>query len=543
MLPQVFTGDTGSPARQETTRTLSRIVLELCEGLAPSLAEDSRGRLAKVIDRLGGPLQLAVAGRIKSGKSTVVNALIGRRVSPTDIRECTRMVTRFQYGTVDRVEVRKRDGSSVTLPFDADGLVPSDLGCDPSEVVIVDAFLTNEVLRHVTVIDTPGLASLDVDSVERTKDMLGSGQPAGRPGSATFDQGGEFGPPSSGETVDSGSRDAVASAEAVLYVITQSIRADDAAALGAFQNTSNPQASSPINAVAVLNKADQVVADDPFVEAQVLAGEHAKTLRHRVSDVLPLVGLVAEATETGLFTESDADTLRAIAAMPPDQRQFLFFSADFFVRPEVGVPVFARGRLLERLDLYGIRRAVELLAENPKMSTGELRRRLVESSGFPVLRGFVDDVFRRRADGIKASVGLAALELVASQAGSHADRERIRDAVEMLMQEPEAHQLRLLEAAALVTSGTVQMPEDMEGELTRLITESDPTVVFASPGASHEELVNHALDAAGRWRSFATFGSTPAQSRIAHVVHRGFFLLWQQLRARTAGAQTDGGAQ
>ena len=88
----------------------------LCHELAPRLTPVSADRVGQVARGLSGPLQLAVAGRIKSGKSTVVNALIGRRVAPTDVRECTRLVTRFQYGTVDRVEVVGTDGSRSTLP-------------------------------------------------------------------------------------------------------------------------------------------------------------------------------------------------------------------------------------------------------------------------------------------------------------------------------------------------------------------------------------------------------------------------------------------
>ncbi|HEV7653288.1 MAG TPA: dynamin family protein [Mycobacteriales bacterium] len=72
----------------------------VCAELRPALSPAAAGLLDQVVSRLDGPLQLAVAGRITSGKSTVVNALIGRRVAPTDVRECTRLVTRFRYGTV-----------------------------------------------------------------------------------------------------------------------------------------------------------------------------------------------------------------------------------------------------------------------------------------------------------------------------------------------------------------------------------------------------------------------------------------------------------
>lgn len=487
----------------------------------------SAARVEHVARRLAGPLQLAVAGRIKAGKSTVVNALIGRRVAPTDVRECTRLVTRFQYGTVDRVEVVRTDGGRITLPYDSEGLVPADLGVDPAEVAYVDAFLTSATLRAVTVIDTPGLGSLDRASSRRAEVLLGAGAGAPLP----VEQDGS----TDGPDLDPSSRAAIAQAEAVLFVLTQDARADDAEALSVFHAFSTPQASSPINAVAVLNKADQIVsgapsgADDPMTVARTIAAAQARTLRHRVSDVIPIVGLVAEATETGHFTEADADALRQITALEPAQRDLLFFSADLFVRPEIPVSVSARARLLERLDLYGVRQAVDLLLARPRMTTGELRRMLVDASGFPTLRDIVDNAFRRRSDGLKASVALAALDVVAAQAPVAADRARIRDAIEGLLQQPQAHQLQLLEAASQVASGTVPLPDDLVAELSYLIATDDPGQQLGAPGQDVETLRQIALDKAARWRAFATFGSTPAQSRVAHVVHRGFFLLWQQL--------------
>ena len=492
---------------------LCRIVAQMCAELRPQLTQPSAIRLDYVARRLAGPLQLAVAGRIKSGKSTVVNALIGRRVAPTDVRECTRLVTRFQYGTVDRVEVVRTDGSRHTFPYDADGLVPMDLGAELDQIAYVDAYLTSALLESVTVIDTPGLGSTDQASVRRTAALLGA--PAGADPSA--------------HELDANSQAAVAQAEAVLYVLTQAARADDAEALAIFRAYATPQASSPVNAVGLLNKADQVSGHDPIAAATALAAAQARSLRHRVSDVLPLVGLMAEATETGHFTEADADVLRQIARLEPASRDLLFFSADLFVRPEMPISVSGRARLLERLDLFGIRQAVDLIAATPGLTTGDLRRRLVEQSGFPVLRELIEHAFRRRADGIKASVALAALEILAAQAPTAADRSRIRDAVEGLLQRPEAHQLRLLEAAALVSSGTVPMPDELAAELAALISGETPPEQLNAVGADLDTLRRLALERAAAWRSFATFGSSPAQSRVAHIVHRGYFLLWQQL--------------
>lgn len=510
----------------QATGPLCRSVAEVCSRMRPGLSADVATQLDRIADRLNGPLQLAVAGRIKAGKSTVVNALIGRRVAPTDVRECTRIVTRFCYGTVDRVEVVRTNGNRVTLPYDADGLIPSDIGMAASDVAFIDAFLTSATLRDVTVIDTPGLGSLDSASSNRTRELLGAGQRVTAvPDARQASDGG----------LDQASQSAIAQAEAVLFVLTQAARADDVDTLSMFHAYTTPKASSPINAIAVLNKADQVVGTaevaDPVDAAAQLARAQAHTLRHRVWDVLPLIGLIAEATETGLFTESDADALRRIAALDASARNLLFYSADLFVRPEIPVPVSSRARLLERLDLYGIARAVDLLAERPTISAGELRRQLVTVSGFPEVRHVVDSTFRRRADGIKANVALASLEALAADVAP-GDRARIRDGIEDLLQLPEAHQLKLLEVATLVTSGTVELPDELGIEVSQLVVGDGVDAQLGHPGADTDVLMPAALQAAGRWRSFATFGSTPAQSRIAHVVHRAYFLLYQQLQGK-----------
>ena len=188
---------------------LTTAVAELCTDLRPQVSAGTAAGVDEVLRRLSAPLQLAVAGRIKSGKSTLVNALIGRRVAPTDVGECTRLVTRYQYGTVDRVEVVFRDGSTEALPFGVDGGIPAELGVDLDEVSHLEAYLTNAVLRDLTVIDTPGLGSLDAASVARTEQLLGAREP------------------DEDDELDPTSRSAVAGAEAVLYVVTQAVRADD----------------------------------------------------------------------------------------------------------------------------------------------------------------------------------------------------------------------------------------------------------------------------------------------------------------------------
>lgn len=516
---------------------LSAAVAQLCRKLQPQVSTRTAAGFAEVLRRLESPLQVAVAGRIKSGKSTLVNALIGRRVAPTDVGECTRLVTRFQYGTVDRLEIVLRDGGKRVVPFGQGGMIPSELGVDSAEISHIEAYLTNAVLRGMTVIDTPGLGSLDAASVSRTRELLGA---AGRERQQDAEGGGSGdGDPDGGDELDETSQNAVAGAEAVLYVVAQGVRADDEQALAAFTAATASREAGPVNAIAVLNKADTVapesVADsggDVWVAANTLARKQAELLKPRVADVLPIIGLIAESVESGGFTQQDATALGQLAQLGDDVLDTMLISADIFTSWDCDVPAGTRLRLLERLDLYGIRRALEVIRAEPELSAGSLRRTLLTESGLEDVRGKLDAVFAARADGIKAAAALASVTSLAHASGDGAERQRVHDAIEMLLAKPEAHQLRLLEALTLVAAGSVDLPEDLADEVLRVGSNSRVEAQLGMPGSSPAELTAYALERAGWWRSFASLGATPAQSRVAHVVHRAYFLIWQQLKGQ-----------
>ena len=508
--------DTAGGAGRSWPGPLSAAVAVLCQWLGSQVGERTAVGLRDVLRRLASPLQVAVAGRISSGKSTLVNALIGRRVAPTDVGECTRLVTRFSYGTVDRVEVVLRDGARQALPFDAGGTIPAGLGVEPGTVSHLEAYLTSAVLRDLTVIDTPGLGSLDAASAARAESLLGT---------------------AGGGELDDISAAAITAAEAVLYVVTQAVRADDAQVLAAFTAATASRDAGPVNAIAVLNKADTIPPEsvegadgDVWKAASALAARQAATLKPRVADVLPVIGLLAETAETGGFTATDADALKALAGTDQTIRDAMLLSADLFTTLDAPVPEGTRRRLLERLDLYGVGCALTAIDADPAITAGALRRTLLDASGLAGVRGRLDAVFRARADAIKAAAALASVTALARAGGDPGERQRMRDAIEVLLQRPEAHQLRLLEALTLVTSGAVAMPEDLVDEVVRVGGSYAAAEQLGMVGHGRGELAGYALERAGWWRSFAAFGATPAQSRVAHVVHRAYFLIWQSLR-------------
>ena len=503
---------------------LSSRVADLCQEVGHQLGGPTRTQVAQVRRRLSEPLRAAIAGRLKAGKSTLVNALIGRRVAPTGVGECTRVVTQFRYGTADRVDVVRHDGSRRSLPLDESGMIPQRLGVPRAEISYVDVALTSDRLRDLIVVDTPGLSSASATVSAGARRFLFD-QPAGAAASTT-------GAPIDAD-LDADSVGALSGAEAIVYVFTQAVRADDVAALEAFRSISARLSSNPINSLGLFNKVDKLTGGgaDPWPVAGPLAADQAAVLRRVVSGVVPVVGLLAETTEAGRLTSADCAALRSLAALARSERAVLLASVDLFTNRDCEVPRQVRERLLRLLDLYGIGFAIEQFVAAPRLACGELIRLLHQASGFPRLRETLDRALRWRSDAIKAGWALSSLDAIASHAGRPAERELLREGIERVLQQPDYHRLRLLEVVQLVSTGEVELPEPMRSELTRLALSNDPGFILDLPAGDAQALGRAAIEAATRWRAYAVTGASPAQSRVALVAHRGFHLLSQRVRS------------
>ncbi len=135
-------------------------------------------RLATIRARLEGPLRIAIAGRVKAGKSTLLNALVGERLAPTDAGECTKLVAWFHEAISYEVHAIRRDGSRVELGFARrDGALDISLGQERLEDLDrLDIGWPASVLHDATLIDTPGLASVNDEHSLRTREFLAFGE-------------------------------------------------------------------------------------------------------------------------------------------------------------------------------------------------------------------------------------------------------------------------------------------------------------------------------------------------------------------------------
>jgi GTP-binding protein EngB required for normal cell division len=146
--------------------------------LAALGTERDREQLAALLDRLDAArLRVLVAGEAKRGKSTLVNALLGRDVLPSGVTPLTAVTTTVRYGDDERAEVRFLDGHDEKHPLAALSDLVTERGNPGNRrrIAGVTAYLAAPVLAGgVELVDTPGTGSVFEWDTEAAHEALKS---------------------------------------------------------------------------------------------------------------------------------------------------------------------------------------------------------------------------------------------------------------------------------------------------------------------------------------------------------------------------------
>jgi GTP-binding protein EngB required for normal cell division len=123
-----------------------------------------REQLAALLDRLeGARLRVLVAGEAKRGKSTLINALLGRDVLPSGVTPLTALATTVRYGSDLRAEVIFLDGHEEKYPLTALADLVTERGNSRNGrgIAGVTVYLDEPLLAAgVELVDTPGTGSV-----------------------------------------------------------------------------------------------------------------------------------------------------------------------------------------------------------------------------------------------------------------------------------------------------------------------------------------------------------------------------------------------
>jgi hypothetical protein len=137
-----------------------------------------REQLVALVDRLDAArLRVLVAGEAKRGKSTLVNALLGREVLPAGVTPLTAVTTTVRYGDDERAEVRFLDGQAEKHPLAALADLVTERGNPGNRRGIADVtvYLAAPMLAGgVELVDTPGTGSVFEWDTEAAHEALRS---------------------------------------------------------------------------------------------------------------------------------------------------------------------------------------------------------------------------------------------------------------------------------------------------------------------------------------------------------------------------------
>lgn len=140
-------------------------------------------RIDAMLERVDQPCELAIVGRVKAGKSSFLNALLGEELAMVGETEMTATINFFKYGSPkDKdhpVRVVWEDGSEEwqTRAF-LDSLQGNtkEVLDKASKIDHLEYFVQNPILNNVTLVDTPGTGSIVDEHEERTNEYLRAGK-------------------------------------------------------------------------------------------------------------------------------------------------------------------------------------------------------------------------------------------------------------------------------------------------------------------------------------------------------------------------------
>lgn len=368
---------------------------------------DYQSQVERLYDLAERPCVLAVAGQVKAGKSSFLNALLGLDLAAVGTTETTATINVFKYGKV-------KDPQRPVVVYWSDGREPEsqtkefidslqgytkDVLEKAENIDHLEYIVEDERLENITLVDTPGFASVVEEHERRTSDFFNPRREKLR--NRQFEQSGTL----------------TESADAVIFISGPVAKAN----AQKFFGESIPHIS-PFNAIGVMAKIDMIqppsmVRDgrwsgvsDVFSEADNLAEFLSKQFERELYTVLPVSAGLYRAVERLKSTGKIEDLQNKIRLIPKEMFDKRFdmnsehWEADtgpyqkFF--ESCGLPLELRKEMLGDMPWMVFCVIVIALYRLPLQEAVDYLERL---SGMDKVKSVLEDRFFKRSKSIRCA--------------------------------------------------------------------------------------------------------------------------------------------
>jgi GTPase Era involved in 16S rRNA processing len=371
---------------KDVQHRLCNLLRDTAEGMRES---NLSGEMALQMERLAGqveqPCEVAVVGRVKAGKSTFINALLGAEdeLAKVGATETTATINYFRYGKPDSAKPVRcywRNGKTEDVNRDfLDGLQGNDLETlrRAEGIHHLEYRLPNPYLEQVVLVDTPGLGAVVDSHQDRTAEYMN-----------LYNQ--------LRQRHDLETQELDSRADAVIYLTDAVARVTDRDFLDDFGQVTRGR-SRALNAIGVLARIDQ--QQEIMSRRQDLAAKIARQLERNLNTVLPVSGGLQFALNRLRARGKDGlkRLIEAFSRVPAESVEALLASEELYLIKSCPLSVEEREQLVDDKIPWTVFTTIIRTAVAADFSLDGVEEVLTELAGFRPLKDALERHFFQRA--------------------------------------------------------------------------------------------------------------------------------------------------
>jgi hypothetical protein len=364
--------------------------LRLCELLRKTadwiresrLPGDMGSQIERLIGQVDQPCEVAVVGRVKAGKSTFINALLGAQdeLAKVGATETTATINYFRYGQPDPskpVRCYWQNGTSedVTREF-LNSLQGNDLETlqRADGIHHLEYRLPNRYLEHVVLVDTPGLGAVVDEHQNRTADYMHLYRQLRK-------------------RHDLETQELDSKADAVIYLTNAVALVTDRDFLHEFGQVTGGR-SKALNAIGVMARIDE--QPDILARRGSLAAKTARQLEQHLNTVVPVSGGLEFALHR-LGRDGLKRLAQAFSPIPSETLDAMLESDEMYVTKTCPLSVKQREELLDDKIPWTVFTTIVRRVAAAGADLDRVAEELTDLAGFRPLKETLERHFFQRA--------------------------------------------------------------------------------------------------------------------------------------------------